>query len=285
MSEADLPDVRDNYQLLGPTRMLTGKHLTTFRHYRAFGFMCRYNVIKPEIIHAAKLSDMKKRFIASATKTPIFNISSEGEVILGDDKRLQIVSKDRIIYNDNMFSTKQKELLRTSELEVTKIAAELLNTTIGQLENIESVLLSKEGLEEPQEPHRDLPQVFADTAALALVCLEDDTTLLLARKSHLGNRLMEKRYIARYGLSIGDVLIFHPRLVHAGDLYYSSNLRLHYYVLPRGSGWETDQTYFLDAEERSMISFRNEDIERNERAAQSRRKPAQHLNLRKRHRS
>ena len=34
----------------------------------------------------------------------------------------------------------------------------------------------------------------------------------------------------RVGFEVGDVMFFHPRLIHLGDRYVSANIRLHYYV-------------------------------------------------------
>jgi len=59
--------------------------------------------------------------------------------------------------------------------------------------------------------------------------------------------------ISRSALSKGDILFFHPCLIHAGDAYRNSNLRLHYYVFIKSAEWDINQAYLLDNKDEEML--------------------------------
>ena len=86
-----------------------------------------------------------------------------------------------------------------------------------------------------QPPHFDLPKKRnTDNKFLLLVALMDHTTIIVFRKSHKEHYTYDN--IAnctpvRIILNKGEVLQFHPNLVHCGDAYEARNVRLHYYVL------------------------------------------------------
>ena len=279
MSSFNEIDVRDNYQLLGRAYILHASHVSSHWHYRIHGYMCKYGLIPLDRIREGNLSYMKKAFMRSNAKMEVFNLSSVEERTKDDNKRLQIITKDREARDYASFSADNRALLDFCETAILQEASQLLATTTEELEIIESVLMSKAKLTEPQEPHRDLDTVFSESACLALVCLEPNTTILLARKTNIASRVPTRHFISRYGLSVGDVLFFHPRLIHAGDSYTKSNLRLHYYVLPKGCVWNSNTTYFLSPEERAAITFQPAEIVNEQNINKGKRKRPQNRNL------
>ena len=86
---------------------------------------------------------------------------------------------------------------------------------------------------EPQVPHSDL-SIFThpDEEFLLLVALHGVTTIIVFPRSHVPAPKSRYRYCPlRLSLEPGEILRFHPKLLHSGDKYSENNLRLHYYVL------------------------------------------------------
>jgi ectoine hydroxylase-related dioxygenase (phytanoyl-CoA dioxygenase family) len=88
---------------------------------------------------------------------------------------------------------------------------------------------------------------------LCLLALEADTTILLTRKTHVKGFDKQNYAVGRYELSVGDILLFHPLLIHAGDAYHNSNLRLHYYVFRENTNWQINRTYLLNKKQMAML--------------------------------
>lgn len=86
-----------------------------------------------------------------------------------------------------------------------------------------------------QPAHRDIrnqSHLWREFAPLAgIIALQDNTSILVKRNSleQTGSRELE-----RVQLSAGDVFIMHGLLVHAGDAYTASNLRMHFVALSEG---------------------------------------------------
>jgi len=138
---------------------------------------------------------------------------------------------------------------------------EVMPRKLTEFEFVISLLHSPKGSKEIQLPHRDLDELrdgegntirAVDPAAtfLLLVALENNTTLLVYFGSHLDNNRVKIPH--RILLSRGDVLRFHPRIVHCGDRYLESNTRLHYYIMPKGFDLE-DETHFPEPEEIKLL--------------------------------
>ena len=109
---------------------------------------------------------------------------------------------------------------------------------------METVLYSTDNATLRQRAHNDLPRELANQAVLAFVCLEPNTTIIMFRSSHKSIGVIgEDVFPHVYELRVGDVLLFHPLLVHAGDRYSVSNMRLHYYVMNLDCDWVVDTTY------------------------------------------
>ena len=84
-----------------------------------------------------------------------------------------------------------------------------------------------------QVPHSDLANVpDANEEFLLLVGFQGTTSIIVFPRTHLSTSDTQYQYSPlRLSLRPGDILKFHPKLLHAGDKYAECNLRIHYYVL------------------------------------------------------
>jgi hypothetical protein len=223
--------------------MLNDPFMQYKSYYQRHGFMVHLNAIDKNLIAEAKIPDMKKRF-EKAHNLVVFNQKESNEIPVEKAERFQIVTKHYKRVNRAIFSEDQKLLLKTCEAITVNIVKQLIDE-VDNFITIESVLYSKKGSKERQKPHMDLPVELNATAALAIVCLERNTRFIMLRGSHKGVGEVGKNNFPRvYQLNIGDILIFHPNLIHAGDRYKISNMRIHYYVIPKASKWKLNLTYF-----------------------------------------
>ena len=139
----------------------------------------------------------------------------------------KILENDR---RDEYFDEHFCEFLRRTELLVLQHARNMLPQEHG-LVTTETILSSKANSRSIQDPHCDLSDMYAATALLAFVAIHPDTTIIIYPGSHRIHEGLQEDYPPqRYALSVGDILIFHPRLIHCGDRYPDSNIRLHYYI-------------------------------------------------------
>jgi len=227
--------------------ILDDPQMQYFSYYERHGFMVRSNAIDKNLIVRARISDMKKRF-EKAQNVIVFNQKDSEEIAREDAERFQIVSKHYEEINRSIFSSNQQLLLETCEATTVDIVKQLIRDE-NNFKTIESVLYSKKGSKERQKPHMDLPDGLNSTAALAIICLEPNTRFIMLRGSHKGiGEVGSSNFPRLYQLNVGDVLIFHPNLIHAGDRYKLSNLRIHYYLIPESSNWELNLTYLARPE-------------------------------------
>jgi hypothetical protein len=242
--------------------------------------MVAREAVPMQLIREANIADMKLKFMACPQIRQVFN---DGPVEEADDeipRRLQLVTKDNKVYNADMFRDAQRTLLRFCEEKVKKLAAKLLGEEEEELKTIESVLFSEDNLDEPQDPHRDLPRLYAKSSVCAFLCIEEGSTFLMAQSTHKENKKDKtRRLMGRYKIAVGDILFFHPRLIHAGDSYVQSNIRLHYYVMPKGSRWKINETYLVTEQEKELVSSSLRQHSRNRAAVKSRRIRAKPLEL------
>lgn len=216
-------------------------------NYSNFGFMVKYKVIPKKLINDADIAGMKALF-EKASPNIVFNSMDIGQIRPEDAERFQIVSKEYQKIQRGAFTIAQKLLLETCENAVVGIVGKLL-PHINKFKTVESVLFSRDHSQERQKLHADLDDALANSGALAIVALEPHTTFIICRKSHKSPEVLETdnvRCFPRvYELGIGDILIFHPNLVHAGDKYTKSNLRVHYYVLDHLADYQLDVSYHV----------------------------------------
>jgi len=154
-------------------------------------------------------------------------------------QRLQIMTK--ILENDmrSKFSQEEQILLCHCEAVVKERAKDFFRG-IHTLLTVETVLYSRANSNTRQNPHIDLNDEYVGNALLAFVCLQPNTTLIIYPGSHDIKGNSEKRFFPRrYLLEAGDIIIFHPLLIHCGDSYVESNIRLHYYIFTKpNTTWE-----------------------------------------------
>jgi len=210
--------------------------------------MVKYGAISRKLIRAANLKDMKARFLRSNPRA-VFNSNNVEHIKVEDAERFQLVTKEYEKVQRGAFTRAQRKLLETCEAEVLKVVQDLL-PEIPHFKTIESILYSRDGSVERQKLHADLDDTMAESGALALVALEPHTTFIMCGGSHSNPEILETRNVhcfpRVYELSVGDILIFHPNLVHAGDKFPKSNMRVHYYVLDQVSQYELDVSYHVD---------------------------------------
>jgi hypothetical protein len=207
------------------------------------------------LIREANIMNMKSNFMTCPAVHQVFKDGPVEEINEELPRRLQLVTKEYNSYNASMFNESPRSLLNFCEAKVKKLAAELLGQEEGNMKTVESVLYSEDNLADPQDPHRDLPKRYADSSVCAFLCIEKGSTFLMARETHKENeKKVIRRYMGRYQIGVGDILFFHPRLIHAGDSYVKSNMRLHYYIMPKGSRWKVNETYLLTEREKVLVS-------------------------------
>ena len=126
-------------------------------------------------------------------------------------------------YRDFYFDDDFCDFVRHSVHRVLRFARDM-QPVDHELLTIETILSSKAGSTSIQDP-------YVDKALLAFVAIHPYTTIILYPSSHrIHERLYEDYPPRRYALDLGDILIFHPRLIHCGDRYVETNIRLHYYI-------------------------------------------------------
>jgi hypothetical protein len=232
-------------------------------HYHEHGFMVKFKAIPENLILAANIASMKDNFLASNNHI-VFNAKDISQITAADAERRQLVTKHYEEVARSGFTKAQKNLLKRCEEIVTSIVANLLRD-IDKFKTIESLLYSRDGSKERQKLHVDLADELKEIAALALVCLEPNTTFIMCRGSHKESLEPEvNNYPRIYGLSVGDVLIFHPNLIHAGDRYSKSNLRLHYYVIAEAAEYELNLTYPVEIDIRDKVDVMMANVKHHE---------------------
>ena len=133
-------------------------------------------------------------------------------------------------YRDYFFDDEFCDFLKRSEDRVLTYARDMLPIH-HELLTTETVLSSKSGSMTIQDPHCDLSSTYVGKALLAFIAIQPNTTIILYPGSHrIHERLLQEYLPRRYSLEPGDILLFHPRLIHCGDRYPESNIRLHYYI-------------------------------------------------------
>ena len=139
----------------------------------------------------------------------------------------KILENDR---RDDYFDEPFCDFLSRTEVRVLQHARNMLPQEHG-LVTTETILSSKANSRTIQDPHCDLSDRYVGKALLAFVAIQPNTTIIIYPGSHRIHEGLQEDYPPqRYALNVGDILIFHPRLIHCGDRYSDSNIRLHYYI-------------------------------------------------------
>jgi hypothetical protein len=133
-------------------------------------------------------------------------------------------------YRRDYFDREVDTFLFNTERRVIQFAQRFLPAE-HEILTTETLLFSVDGADVIQDPHCDLGDRHVGKALLAFVAIEPNTTIILYPGTHRILEDLDRDYPPkRYSLNVGDVLLFHPRLIHCGDRYLHSNLRLHYYI-------------------------------------------------------
>jgi len=232
-------------QSLKGSTSLTANNIDYPSYYQQHGFIVHSKVIPKELIRAANIKNMKVVFSKGKAAT-IFNAKSVEKIDPKKAERKQLVTKHYKKMQRGGFNKAQKNLLKKCEAIVKKLVGKLL-PAVKKLKTIESVLHSRHHSKERQKLHVDLDESFSESAALALVALEANTSFVMCRGTHLNPEKFDNVGVSClprvYRMNIGDVLIFHPNLIHAGDKYTKSNLRLHYYVIDQTKDYKLNLTF------------------------------------------
>jgi ectoine hydroxylase-related dioxygenase (phytanoyl-CoA dioxygenase family) len=249
--------LRQTVDNIGDPFPLTGKRLESYSRYWNLGYMVKFGAISKARIAAANIADMKHRFTHSNRKTRVFNENPSNVTDYSTNSRQQIVTKEYHVDQRNFLNAEQREFLNYCEETVKRLADEILKFKHPEVDKdlkvVESLLYSPSMNQDIQIPHRDLAPRYADKAILCLLALEEETTILLTRGTHIKGFKDQNYAVGRYELSVGDILFFHPLLIHAGDAYRNSNLRVHYYVFRGNTKWKINRTYLLDKKQIEML--------------------------------
>ena len=172
---AALLKLQQSIDELDPPLMLDGRSYHSTYDYWIFGFMVVKNFVDKSLIDVAKTNSMKERFEDNPKVRIISNNKGSRDRSEGIGERLQIITKtqdgeDRVALR--YFSRAQKNLLSACRDAVTKQAKRILNTD-GDIELVETILLSKDDSTVRQTPHPDLASTYNSKAVLAFVSLED----------------------------------------------------------------------------------------------------------------
>jgi hypothetical protein len=221
--------------------------------------MVKFGAILKEEIETVGIDLMKKKFLAGKS-TVVFNDKDCSQIPQEEAERLQIVTKTFDSSSRKTFTGMQRKLLISCEKASIEAAKEILGNK-QTIKSMESVLLSKNNSNIRQDMHMDLPyKLKGGKGVLALACLEPGTRIIMLRSSHKGIKSIGFDSFPRiYELRIGDILFLHPNLIHAGDCYVQSNIRVHYYLLQSKVNWDINSTYpaELDISDKLDVILKN----------------------------
>ena len=228
--------IRQRLYNIGEATRITHQYAHTPSFYRRHGYCLFRNVLSNQ--------PDPNRFLARIRDE--FDNNSESFGIVVNDKpvrrtanrtrseRRQIVSE---ILNEDWrceyFNEQVARHLNEIQSNV-RICAQRFLPNEHELLFTETLLFSRSGSNTIQDPHADLDPIYSGTAILAFVALEPGTTLFVYPGTHRIDTSGRTQYLPqRILFDVGDIFLFHPSLLHCGDRYVESNLRLHYYIFAR----------------------------------------------------
>ena len=193
-------------------------------HYDRFGFMLLPDIPSPSKIFNRNFINFWTKLLKSGPVENLFN--QEFDVFTQERRQIRPLENPEYL-NKHCPAEVLQNMKKINEYILSIIPS---RTNPAQL--YPSYLYSK-AKGSPQVPHSDLLS-FSDPKQefLLLIGVQDTTSLIVFPRSHLVELDSNYRFCPlRISLSPGQILMFHPRLLHAGDKYTRSNLRIHYYVL------------------------------------------------------
>ena len=225
--------IRQRLYDAGEASRITNPSAHTPSFYRRYGYCFFRNAL-------TRWADSNRSLARIRTE---FDNNSESFGIVRNDKptrktanrprseRRQIISKTP---NDNWrsdyFGNRCELFLDAIQDNVRNCASQFLPHD-HELLFTETLLFSRDGSNTIQDPHADLDSTYSGKAILAFVALEPGTTLFVYPGTHHIDTSGRRQYLPQHILfDVGDIFLFHPSLLHCGDRYVESNLRLHYYI-------------------------------------------------------
>ena len=226
--------IRQRLYELGEARSIIHRSPNSSSYYHQNGFMLYNSNISFDKIDKKTIKELKRKFL-SRPHQYVFNEGFiEPDDMPSTSQRRQIIThKIKEDLRVEYFGQKCSQFLTKIEQHVADIVGPLLPGN-HQLLRTESVLFSCKNSNLIQDPHCDLGLEYVGNSLLAFVVLEPKTTIIVYPGSHLEDE-KKRQYLVprRISLAPGDLFIFHPRLIHCGDAYVYSNIRLHYYFFDR----------------------------------------------------
>jgi len=233
-----MASIRSNLNDLEGTNYITNPRSNTMSYFQRNGFCVFRNFLCPQHVHQNTVNKMKEDFEGST-----FNIVFNDRPVRANTnrdtaERLQFLTKTFDRNHRGAFNNDAEALLEYAEYQTRKAATKFFAAN-SEIQTVETVLYSRANSNTIQNPHTDLSEEYVGDSMLAFVIIHPDTTLIIYPGSHNVTDSNRIRYRPqRFGFEIGDIVLFHPLLIHCGDYYAETNLRLHYYLFARpGLSW------------------------------------------------
>ena len=225
--------LRRNLYNLHETHKITNPRSETRSFFEYNGYCLFRNRIQMTETNKEIVQSMKNQF-ENENYSIVFNEGTVSErANHRTAERLQIITDSWGHARRGVFDYRTRNFLRHVK-DRTKECGRLLLTSNHDILTTETVLYSRSRSRTIQDPHRDLDTNYVGNSLLAFSIIHPDTTLIIYPGSHLLDKPSHANRVdhvpRRYGFEVGDILIFHPRLIHCGDAYVNSNIRIHYYL-------------------------------------------------------
>ena len=247
--------IRKRLYELGEARPIAHRRPNSSSFYHQNGFMIYNSVISFDKKDQKTIKELKKKFLWRSHQY----VFDEGFINI--DKSTPSAQRRQIITHNidedlrfQHFGRNCAEFLTRIEQHAAAVVGPLLPGNHPLLRT-ETVIFSCNNSNLIQDPHCDLGQDNIGNSLLAFVALEPNTTIIVYPGSHITDKKKRRSYLIPRRISIlpGDLFIFHPRLIHCGDAYVHSNIRLHYYFFDRPHfSWSNETFPVMDGMLRLM---------------------------------
>jgi ectoine hydroxylase-related dioxygenase (phytanoyl-CoA dioxygenase family) len=225
--------IRQNLNDLNESIRITNPRSHTMSYFQRNGFcVFRQNLtehnINPDTVNQMKTEFEEQNFEIVFNDRPIRNTTSRIRA-----QRLQYLSKILEQDNRHTLDNQVQELLHQTEYQ-TQLVARRFFSPNHELETVETILYSRANSNIIQNPHTDLGEEYVGNAMLSFVIIHPNTTLIIYPGSHNPENPDRNRFMPRrFAFEVGDIVLFHPLLIHCGDSYREANIRIHYYLFAR----------------------------------------------------
>jgi len=253
--------VRESLNNLEGPNFIRDQRCSDIRFFRKNGFCLFKNAFPKQMNHPKTIRDMK-RDLSRLDVNFVFNKRTVANLTEKNAQIIQFITKNlRDINRRNLFSAEANNLMQGVHDKALQLASRFFPNGSTQIRSKETLLLSKRNSDQIQDPHTDLGEEYVGKAILAFGIIDNNTTLIIYPGSHeMGNSNKDKFRPVRFGFDVGDLLLFHPLLIHAGDKYHYSNIRLHYYLLNQTESDIEDITYPVGTYELQFMQYCRESM-------------------------